>query len=158
MSQASDRAAARYSQPALKEALTCEHLESTFRDESSAAIECAYFSRIAEIEGEPEMARALRELGEQHAINAKGSLDLLMRAREPLTGRPMGSTVENIAALRSFYAGDAEVEDRRARTARNEGFSDIASWFQSLSRLRHAHAERLASVTSTDADVGVEPS
>ncbi|MSP55397.1 MAG: rubrerythrin [Myxococcales bacterium] len=154
MSEASERAAARYSQPALKEALTCEHLESTFRDEAAAAIECAYFSRIAEIEGEPEMARALRELGEQHSINAKGSLDLLMRARDPLTGRPIGSTVANMAAMRSFYATDAEIEGRRARTARNEGFSDIASWFQSLSRLRHAHAERLADLTPADAGSG----
>ncbi len=152
MSQASDRAAARYQQPALKEALTCEHLEACFRDEASAATECAYFARIAEIEGEPEMARALREFGEQHACNAKGSLDLLMRAREPLTGRTMGSTVENVAAMRSFYAGDTETEDRRARTARNEGFSDIASWFASLARLRHAHAERLAALAPAAAE------
>lgn len=146
MSQKSSLSAARHSQPALKETLTCEQLEATFRDESVGATECAYFARIAEIEGEPEMARALRELAEQHTINARGSLDLLMRAREPLTGRPFGSTRQNIAALGGFYRGDAESQQARARTAKNEGFADISSWFQSLARLRHAHSERLAAL------------
>lgn len=146
MSTTSSLPAARYVQPALKETLTCEQLEAGFRDEAMAATECAYFARIAEIEGEPEMARALRELAEQHTINARGSLDLLMRAREPLTGRPFGNTRSNVAALSAFYGGDAEAQQNRARTARNEGFSDISSWFTSLSRLRHAHSERLAAL------------
>ncbi len=114
-----------------------------------AATECSYFARIAEIEGEPEMARALRELAEQHAINARGSLDLLMRAREPLTGRPFGNTHANVSALAAFYRGDAEAQQARSRTARNEGFSDISSWFASLARLRHAHGERLAALSTT---------
>ncbi len=154
MSQEKDRAAGRYVQPALKETLTCEQLEGAFRDESVAAAECAYFARIAEIEGEPEMARALREIGEQHTINANGSLDLLMRAREPLTGRPMGSSSQNVAALAAFYRGDAEANNRRARTAINEGFSDISSWFTSLARLRAAHADRLATVGERAPETG----
>jgi hypothetical protein len=121
-------------------------LEASFRDEAMAATECSYFARIAEIEGEPEMARALRELAEQHTVNARGSLDLLMRAREPLTGRQFGNTQQNVAALGAFYRGDAEAQEARSRTALNEGFSDISSWLLSLGRLRHAHAERLAAL------------
>jgi len=158
MSQKIERAAGRYVQPALQETLTCEQLESALRDESVAGVECGYFARIAEIEGEPELARALREIGEQHAINARGTLDLLMRAREPLTGKAMGDSRMNVTALAAFYACDAEAEQSRSRTAMNEGFADISSWFTSQGRLRAAHAARLsgllAGLRSAESDGG----
>ncbi len=138
--------AARYAVPKLDDTLTREHLEAALRDEAVAAVEASWFARIAEIEGEPEAARAFRELAEQHQINAKGTLDLLLRAREPLTGRPVGATAANVAALTRFYSDDAESEAFRATTARREGFSDIGSWFESVGRLRAAHAGRLAAL------------
>lgn len=144
------RSVERPSPPNLDETLTRELLESALRDEATAAVECAWFARIAEIEGEPELARALREIGEQHSVNARGSLDLLLRAREPLTGHPAGSTIQNVSALSSFYAGDAEVQEGRSRTARNEGFADISSWFASLGRLRAAHAARLRALRARE--------
>lgn len=140
--------AARYTPPKLDDTLTREHLESTLRDEAIASVEAAWFARIAEIEGEPEAARALREIAEQHQVNARGTLDLLLRAREPLTGRPAGATAPNLAALERFYAEDALAEERRASVARREGFSDIGSWFESVGRLRAAHAARLAALRS----------
>lgn len=144
------RSAERPSPPKLDETLTRELLEAALRDEATAAVECAWFSRIAEIEGEPELARALREIGEQHSVNAKGTLDLLMRAREPLTGRPAGSSAQNVSALAAFYAVDSEVQEGRSRTARNEGFADISSWFASLGRLRAAHAARLGELRAKE--------
>ncbi len=143
--------AARYTPPKLDDTLTREHLEAALRDEAVAAVEASWFARIAEIEGEPEAARALREIAEQHNVNARGTLDLLLRAREPLTGRVVGATAQNIAALERFYAEDALSEARRASAARREGFSDIGSWFESVGRLRAAHAARLATIrTGTD--------
>lgn len=138
--------AARYASPKLDDTLTRENLEAALRDEAVAAVEAAWFARIAEIEGEPEAARALREIAEQHQTNTRGTLDLLLRAREPLTGRQAGATAANVAALSRFYALDAESEAHRASTARREGFSDIGSWFESVGRLRAAHAARLAAV------------
>lgn len=148
MSQHTERAAGRYVQPALEETLTCEQLEAALRDESIAGVECGYFARIAEIEGEPELARALREIGEQHAVNARTTLDLLMRARDPLTGKALGASRLNVTALASFYTRDAEAQASRARTALNEGFSDVSTWFVSQGRLRAAHAARLSELLS----------
>lgn len=144
--------AARYTPPKLDDTLTRENLEATLRDESVAAVEAAWFARIAEIEGEPEAARALREIAEQHQVNARGTLDLLLRAREPLTGKIVGATARNVEALQRFYADDAHAEERRASVARREGFSDIGSWFESVGRLRAAHAARLASLDTPEGE------
>ncbi|GDX82588.1 hypothetical protein LBMAG42_43990 [Deltaproteobacteria bacterium] len=130
----------------LDESLTRESLEAALRDEAVAAVEATWFARIAEIEGETGAARALREIAEQHQLNAKTTLDLLLRAREALTGRRAGTTAENAAALASFYENDAEAQAARAATARREGFADIGSWFESMGRLRAAHAGRLAAL------------
>lgn len=134
----------RYRQPTLTDTLTHEHLDAALRADALAAAEWAYFARIAEIEGYPEAAAALRELAEQHALVTQGHIDLLMRAKEPLTGRKYGDTRQNLS-LAAQFEGVAELDDH-ARTARNEGFMDIASWFESVARLREAHAARLADV------------
>lgn len=129
--------------PALTDTTTHEALDAALHVDAIAAVEWAYFARIAEIEGHPEAARALRELSEQHLLCAQGHLDLLVHAREPLTRRQMGDTFQNLAACSRLEAGRAPVERETAKTARNEGFHHIASWFESTSVLREAHAVRL---------------
>ena len=111
-----------------------------------AAAEWSYFARIAEIEGFPEIAKALREVAEQHALCAQGTLDLLVRAREPLTGRAMGGTRQNGAVAAQLERANRHEVAEHARTAHNEGFPDIASWFETLAHTRGAHAARLAEV------------
>jgi rubrerythrin len=143
MSQLQERAAARARQPTLTDTLTHEHLDASLQRDAVAAVEWAYFARVAEIEGFPEAARALRELAEQHTHAAQGHLDLLIRAKDPLTGRAMGDTRQNLAVAAQHEAAEGAVEGDRARTARNEGFHDIASWFESVGRMRGEHAARL---------------
>ena len=135
---------------ALADSLTRDELGQALRDEAVAFIEATWFARIAEIEGQVDASKGLREIAEQHRINAQGTLDLLMRASELLDGAPAGSTPQNVAALGRFYARDAETQADRAQTARREGFSDIGSWFESLGRLRAAHAARLTALKAGD--------
>ncbi len=145
-------APARSAAPRLDDALTREHLEAALRDEAVASTECAWFARIAEIEGRSEASRALREMAEQHALNASTTLDLLLRSREALLGARAGTTSENLAVLEKFYDRDAEAQGARATTARREGFSDIGSWFESVSRLRVFHAARIAALRAESVD------
>lgn len=144
MSDAQKRAADRYRQPALTDTLTNEHLDEALHRDAVAAIEWAYFARIAEIEGYPEVARVMRELAEQHNLCAQGHIDLMVRAKEPLTGRAMGDTRQNLVLAAQLEGEDANSARDRARTARNEGFYDIAGWFESVGQASGAHAARLA--------------
>lgn len=141
--------AGRPPESALEDSLTRDELAQALRDESVAFIESAWFARIAEIEGQVQAAEALRQMSEQHKINAQGTLDLLMRAHELLNTSPAGTTTLNVAALADFYQRDAETQADRAHTARREGFSDIGSWFESIGRLRAAHATRLSDLRKT---------
>lgn len=146
MSDLKERAAGRYVQPALAGTLTHENLAAAVAHEALAAAEWQYFGRIAEIEGYPEAARALRELAEQHLFCVYGHLDLLVRAKEPLTHRLMGDTRQNLAVAAQFEQGDGAELPGHARSARNEGFVDIASWFESVAALRTIHAARLQEI------------
>ena len=159
MSDLKERAAGRYVQPALSGTLTHENLDAAVAHEAIAAAEWQYFARIAEIEGYPDAARALRELAEQHLFCVYGHLDLLVRAREPLTKRLMGDTRQNLAVAAQFEQGDGVALPEHARTARNEGFVDIASWFESVARLRAVHGARLQEILTVldEAARGVNP-
>ena len=136
--------AARGRLPELKGTLTHTHLREAFAVDSQAAALCAAFARVAEIEGAPELARALREIAEQRALFAEGHLALLVRAGDPLSGRPLGGSGRNLAA--ALHAELVAAEDgapRMARTAHNEGFPDVASWFESTALAHAGQADRL---------------
>jgi rubrerythrin len=123
---------------------THENLKAAYALDAQACRMWSYFGRIAEIEGFPEVARVFRELGESQVVFADGHLDFLMRAGDPLGDAQLGETVLNTRAARAALARDASEDlPEMARTARAEGFMDIASWFDTLVESRAAHARRL---------------
>ncbi len=132
--------------PELRDTRTHENLRAAFAVDSQAVRMWEYFGRIAEIEGFPEVARTFRELAESQAVNAHGHLDFLMRAGEPIVGLPLGETAQNVRAAVAVQQHDAaEVLPDMARTARAEGFMDIASWFDTMILSRRHHEARLTS-------------
>jgi rubrerythrin len=135
--------------PELAETRTQDHLKAAFSRDAAAAQLWAAFGRIAEIEGQPEAARLFREMAESEALGAQGHLDLLLRVGEPLGGFSAGPTPDNLRAAAALQAEQAsEGLPEMARTARAEGFPDIASWFESVAAARAVHAARLDAARS----------
>ena len=62
---------------------------------------------------------------------------------DPATGEPVGPTEDN---LKSAIAGETyeytEMYPGFAKTARDEGFEEIAEWFETLARAERSHAGR----------------
>jgi rubrerythrin len=62
---------------------------------------------------------------------------------DPATGAPVGSTELN---LKSAVAGETyeytEMYPGFARTARDEGFDEVAEWLETLARAEKSHAGR----------------
>jgi rubrerythrin len=62
-----------------------------------------------------------------------------------VTGEPVGSTAQN---LKSAIAGETyeytEMYPGFAKTAREEGFEDVAEWLETLARAEKSHAGRFA--------------
>lgn len=145
-------AAARRVIPKLHDTQTHAHLRASFAHDAQASRLSERFARVAEIEGFPEIARAFRELAESQAFHAQGHLDLLLRAGDPLSGRRIGDTLENVRASVAEHEGELSSElIEMIRTARSEGFPDIASWFETMQHIRVAHQARLSALLADHA-------
>ena len=64
---------------------------------------------------------------------------------DPATGLPIGQTKDNLkAAVQGETYEYSEMYPGFAKTARDEGFPEIAEWFETLARAEKSHAGRFA--------------
>jgi rubrerythrin len=127
----------------LKGSKTHENLKAAFAGESQANRRYLYFAKVADVEGYPEIAGNFRETAEGETGHAHGHLDYLKKVGDPATDLPIGDTVLN---LKAAVAGEThEYTDMYpgfAKTARKEGFDEIADWFETLAKAEKSHAGR----------------
>jgi rubrerythrin len=125
---------------------THENLKAAFAGESQANRRYLYFGKVADIEGYPDVAGLFRDTAEGETGHAHGHLDYLKRVGDPATGLAIGSTEEN---LKAAVAGETheytDMYPGMAKTAREEGFAEIADWFETLARAEKSHAGRFQS-------------
>ncbi len=127
----------------LKGSKTHDNLKAAFAGESQANRRYLYFAKVADVEGQPDIAGLFRDTAEGETGHAHGHLDYLKKVGDPATGEPLGSTDLN---LKASIAGETyeytEMYPGFAKTARAEGFEDIAEWFETLARAERSHAGR----------------
>src|SRR5678810_20787 len=122
---------------------THTNLKDAFAGESQANRRYLYFAKVADVEGQPDIAGLFRDTAEGETGHAHGHLDFLKQVGDPATGQPIGSTEKN---LKSAVAGETYEYQTMypgfAKTARDEGFSEIAEWFETLAKAEKSHAGR----------------
>jgi rubrerythrin len=127
----------------LKGSKTHDNLKEAFAGESQANRRYLYFAKVADVEGRPEIAGLFRDTAEGETGHAHGHLDYLKRVGDPATGEPIGNTQLN---LKASVAGETyeytQMYPGFAKTAREEGFEDVAEWFETLARAERSHAGR----------------
>ena len=127
----------------LKGTKTHTNLKEAFAGESQANRRYLYFAKVADIEGYPDVAGLFRDTADGETGHAHGHMDYLKPAGDPATGEPFGDTVKN---LKSAIAGETyeytQMYPGMAKTAREEGFPEIADWFETLARAEKSHAGR----------------
>lgn len=127
----------------LKGSKTEQNLKDAFAGESQANRRYLYFSKIADIEGFADVAGLFRDTADGETGHAHGHLDYLKQTGDPATGKPIGTTAKNLAAA---VAGETyeytEMYPSMAKTAREEGFADIAEWLETLAKAEKSHAGR----------------
>ena len=94
----------------------------------------------------PSLAKRLfRSVAEGETGHAHGHLEYLAQVGDPATGEPIGDTEEN---LKASIAGETyeytQMYPGFSKTARDEGFSEIADWFETLAKAEKSHAGRFA--------------
>ncbi len=126
---------------------THENLKAAFAGESQANRRYLYFAKVADIEGYPDVAGNFRDTADGETGHAHGHLDYLKEVGDPATDLPIGDTHENLAAA---VAGETheytDMYPGMAKTAREEGFAEIADWFETLAKAEKAHAGRFQSM------------
>ena len=134
----------------LKGTKTHQNLKDAFAGESQANRRYLYFAKIADIEGQPEIAGLFRDTAEGETGHAHGHLDYLKAAGDPATGLPIGDSALNLkAAVHGETYEYTEMYPGMAKTAREEGFSEIADWFETLAKAEKSHAGRFAKAGGT---------
>ena len=111
----------------LKGTKTEQNLKDAFAGESQANRRYLYFAQKADVEGFNDVAAVFRS-------TAVG---------DPATGLPIGSTSNN---LKASIAGETheytDMYPGMAKSARDEGFDEIADWFETLAKAERSHANR----------------
>ena len=127
----------------LKGSKTEENLKAAFAGESQANRRYLYFAQKADVEGYNDTAAVFRSTAEGETGHAHGHLEFLAEVGDPATGKPIGSTENNLAA--AIHGETHEYTDMypgMARTAREEGHEEIAEWFETLAKAEKSHAGR----------------
>jgi rubrerythrin len=129
--------------PELAGSQTHDNLKEAFAGESQANRRYLWFAQKADVEGYPDIAALFRSVAEGETGHAHGHLEYLAQAGDPATGEPIGPTSEN---LKASIAGETyeytEMYPGFAKTAREEGFEEIAEWLETLARAEKSHAGR----------------
>ena len=103
-----------------------EHaLKDAFAGESKANRRYLYFANMADVAGAGDVAAVFRSTAEGE------------------TGLPAGSVKE---ALESAIHGETheytDMYPGMAKTARDEGFDEVADWFETLAKAERSHANK----------------
>ena len=136
--------------PSLKNSKTHHNLKEAFAGESQANRRYLYFAKIADVEGQPDVAGLFRDTAEGETGHAHGHLDYLKAVGDPATDKPIGDTRKNLA---SAVAGETyeytDMYPGMAKAAREEGFPEIADWFETLAKAEKSHAGRFSKALET---------
>jgi len=129
----------------LKGSKTHENLKAAFAGESQANRRYLYFAKQADVEGYPDVAGLFRDTADGETGHAHGHLDYLKKVGDPATDLPIGDTEAN---LKAAIAGETheytDMYPGMAKTAREEGFAEIADWFETLAKAETSHAGRFS--------------
>ncbi len=126
------------------------NLKEAFAGESQANRRYLYFAQKADVEGFNDVATVFRSTAEGETGHAHGHLEYLQETGDPATGKPIGSTDKNLVAA---VAGETheytDMYPGMAKTARQEGFDEIADWFETLAKAEKSHAGRFQKALDT---------
>jgi rubrerythrin len=129
---------------------TLQNLKDAFAGESQANRRYLYFAKVADVEGYPEVAGNFKETADGETGHAHGHLDYIKQVGDPATGLPIGNTEKNLKAAIAGETHEYEtMYPSMSKAARDEGFDDIAEWFETLAKAEKSHAGRFQKMLDT---------
>ncbi|MBV8538051.1 MAG: rubrerythrin family protein [Alphaproteobacteria bacterium] len=131
----------------LKDSKTAENLKAAFAYESQGNRRYLYFAAIADLDGNGDVARAFRTIADRETTHAYGLLDFLQEIGDPVTGAPFETVRQALEAAISREIHEAtKMYPAMAQTARDEGYVEVANWFDTLATSGRGHAEQFQKI------------
>ena len=129
----------------LAKSKTIENLRTAFAGESQANRRYTYFSRRADEEGYPEVSALFKAVADGETAHALRHFDFMKNVGDPVTKVPVPDVK---GMLTSAVEGETyetkTMYPEFAQVAREEGFDEIAKWFETLAKAEKAHAGKFA--------------
>lgn len=126
----------------LKDSKTYENLKNAFTKASQQNRLYLYFAQIANKEGRFEVFGLYKDTADGKAGHADGNLSYIETVGDPLTNLPIGDTEKNLKSTISEETKNyTDLYPNFAKIAKEEGFDDIAEWFEKVAKKTEAHAE-----------------
>jgi len=127
---------------------TERNLLEAFSMEAQTAMRYDHFANRANIEGHNDVAMLFFSSAAGERGHALGHLDFLRR--DPVSGNAMTRTRLNIqSAIASETEKYHDIYPRMAEIARDEGFEEIAIWFETLANAERSHANQFHRALNT---------
>jgi len=129
----------------IKGTRTEQSLKEAFAGESQANRRYLYFANMCDIAGAGDVAAVFRSTAEGETGHAHGHMEYLIEggAGEPGTGMPAKTVTE---ALEAAISGETheytDMYPGMAKIARDEGFDEVADWFETLAKAERSHANK----------------
>ncbi|MDL2284253.1 rubrerythrin family protein [Oxalobacter sp. OttesenSCG-928-P03] len=125
----------------LKGTRTEENLKNAFLVEAQTALRYEYFASRANIEGHNDVALLFSSSAAGERGHALGHLEFLRK--DPVSGNAMTRTRLNIqSAITGETTEYHDMYPKMAEIARDEGFEEIAIWFETLAKAERSHANQ----------------
>ena len=122
-------------------------LKESFEEEAAIYFKTMFFKTIAEYEGAVKYQEIFKAIVERSLDQVNGNLDYLRTTNDPHQEVPFGSSETNLEIILQTEKKQAiETYPERARTARAEGYFDIASWFDTLEKIKMSNAKNIEEV------------
>lgn len=119
----------------LPDSTTTQNILQAWHSEVAAYHRFIYFAQIAEMEGHTEIAALFRHAANGEIAQANGLLKFLILRGDPITGLPLQSTQDCLAAVcASEKTAASETYTAMSQTARADGLPEVAEWFEAIGR------------------------
>jgi rubrerythrin len=124
---------------------TEKNLKAAFAGESQANRRYLYFANALDIMGEPDIANLFRNTAEGETGHAHGHMEYLIDGGvgDPGTDMPAKTPAQVLdSAIHGETHEYTDMYPGMAKKARDEGFDEIADWFETLAKAERSHANR----------------
>jgi rubrerythrin len=123
--------------------VTEQNLKDALAWESQANRRYLHLAHKADRGGFSDVATVFRSTAESKTGHVHGHLEYLKEAGDPATGKPIGPPGDDLkAAIAGETHEHTDIYPGMARAARQEGFDEIADWFEALAKAGKSHAGR----------------